>query len=93
MLKGTDPIPSPDLLSILRSMGHGDEIVIADVNFPAASMAQRLIRLDGLTTTAVVDAVLSVMPRDDSVAEAAWRVEVAGDPSLMSFRSARKDAE
>jgi L-fucose mutarotase len=56
MLKGIDPILSPDLLSILRSMGHGDEIVIADANFPSASMAQRLIRLDGLTATAVADA-------------------------------------
>jgi L-fucose mutarotase len=80
MLKGIDPILSPDLLSILRSMGHGDEIVIADANFPSASMAQRLIRLDGLTATAVADAVLSVVPLDDFAPEAAWRMEVVGDP-------------
>src|SRR5215213_5888774 len=81
MLKGIDPILSPDLLSVLRSMGHGNEIVIADANFLAASMAQRLIRLDGPTATAVADAVLSVMPLDDFVAEAAWRMEVVGDPT------------
>ena len=80
MLKGIDPILSPDLLSILRSMGDGDEIVIADANFPSASMAQRLIRLDGLTATAVADAVLSVVPLDDFAPEAAWRMEVVGDP-------------
>jgi L-fucose mutarotase len=81
MLKGIDPILSPDLLSVLRSMGHGDEIVIVDANFPAASMAQRLIRLDGPTATAVADAVVSVIPLDDFVAEAAWRMEVVGDPT------------
>jgi L-fucose mutarotase len=80
MLKGIDPILSPDLLSTLRSMGHGDEIVIADANFPATSMAQRLIRLGGLMATAVADAVLSVMPLDDFGPEAAWRMEAVGDP-------------
>jgi L-fucose mutarotase len=97
MLKSIDPIPSPDLLSILRSMGHGDEIVIADANFPAASMAQRLIRPDGLTATAVADAVLSVMPLDDFVAEAALRMEVAGDPTteqpIFEFRRIIADRE
>ena len=65
---------------VLRSMGHGDEIVVVDANFPAASMAQRLVRLDGLTVTAVTDAILSVMPLDDFVPEAAWRMEMVGDP-------------
>jgi L-fucose mutarotase len=81
MLKRLDPLLSPDLLATLRAMGHGDDIVIADANFPAASMARRLIRLDGLPATAVLDAVLSVMPLDDFVPEAAWRMEVVGDPS------------
>ncbi len=80
MLKGLDPILSPDLLQVLRCMGHGDEIVVVDANFPADSMAQRLVRLDGLTVTAVMDAILSVMPLDDFVPEAAWRMEVVGDP-------------
>ena len=80
MLKGLDPILSPDLLHVLRSMGHGDEIVVADANFPADSMSQKLVRLDGLSVTAVADAILSVMPLDDFVEAAAWRMEVVGDP-------------
>ena len=47
MLKNISPIISPELLKILMEMGHGDEIVIGDGNFPAASIAQRLVRLDG----------------------------------------------
>jgi L-fucose mutarotase len=80
MLKNIDPLLSPELLKTLRAMGHGDDIAIVDGNFPADSMAQRLVRLDGLTATAVLDAVLSVMPLDDFVPEAAWRMEVVGDP-------------
>ena len=80
MLKGLDPLLSPDLLQILRAMGHGDEIVVADANFPAASMARRLIRLDGVSAVAAADAILSVMPLDDFAPEAAWRMEVVGDP-------------
>ncbi len=81
MLKGLNPLLSPELLATLRAMGHGDDIAIVDANFPAAAMARRLIRLDGLSATAVLDAVLSVMPLDDFVPEAAWRMEVVGDPS------------
>jgi L-fucose mutarotase len=81
MLKGLSPILSPDLLQVLRSMGHGDEIAVVDANFPADSMAQRLVRLDGLPVTAVTDAILSVMPLDNFVPEAAWRMEVVGDPA------------
>ena len=81
MLKGLRPILSHKLLQVLRSMGHGDEIVVVDANFPADSMAQRLVRLDGLPVTAVTDAILSVMPLDDFVPEAAWRMEVVGDPT------------
>lgn len=81
MLKGLDPILTPDLLFTLRAMGHGDDITLVDANFPAAAMARRLIRLDGLSVTAVLDAVLSVMPLDDFVPEAAWRMEVVGDPT------------
>ena len=80
MLKGLNPLLTPDLLMILRAMGHGDEIAIVDGNFPADSMAQRLVRLDGVSATAVLDAVLSVMPLDDFVPQAAWRMEVVGDP-------------
>lgn len=80
MLKNLNPILSPELLMVLRAMGHGDEIAVVDANFPASAMAQRLVRLDGLSATAVTDAILSVMPLDDFVPEAAWRMEVVGDP-------------
>ena len=64
MLKGIDPIISPDLLKILAEMGHGDELVIADGNFPGASIAQRLVRLDGHGVPPVLKAVLALFPLD-----------------------------
>jgi L-fucose mutarotase len=79
VLKGIDPLLSPELLHTLRAMGHGDEIVIADANFPATTHAKRLIRLDGVAATAVVQAVLTVLPLDDFVADAAFRMAVTAD--------------
>jgi L-fucose mutarotase len=83
MLRGIDPILSPELLKILRAMGHGDEIVIADANFPAESMASRLVRLDGLDAPRVVRAVLGVMPLDSFVNDPALSMAVVGDSSEM----------
>jgi len=82
MLKNLDPILSPDLLQILRAMGHGDRIALVDANYPADNHAQRLVRLDGLSVTAVLDAVLSVMPLDQPqfVPDCAWHMEVVGAP-------------
>lgn len=80
MLKGIDPLLGPELLSILRAMGHGDEIVIADANFPAATMARRLVRLDGLPATRVAHAIASVLPLDDFVPHAAFRMAVVDAP-------------
>jgi L-fucose mutarotase len=81
MLKGLDPILGPELLSTLREMGHGDDIVIVDTNYPAAATSLPIIRLDGIPAPRVLDAVLSVMPLDDFVPEAAWRMQVVGDPA------------
>ena len=67
MLKGISPIISPKLIKILMEMGHGDEIVIADRNFPAASVAQRLVRADGLDVPPLLDAILQVFPLDQYV--------------------------
>ena len=64
MLKGIPNIITPELLKILMEMGHSDEIVIADGNFPAASMAQRLIRLDGHGVPPVLEAILKLFPLD-----------------------------
>ncbi len=54
MLKGIDPLLGPELLATLRAMGHGDEIVIVDANFPAAANARRLIRAEGVSATRMV---------------------------------------
>jgi L-fucose mutarotase len=80
MLKGIDPLLGPDLLSILRSMGHGDEIVVADANFPSAATAaaSRLVRADGSSAPRMVEAIVSVMPLDDFVPAAAFRMAVVG---------------
>ena len=83
MLKGIDPVLGPELLAMLRAMGHGDEIVIADANFPADANAQRLVRLDGVSAPRVLKAVLSVFPLDDFVPQAAFRMEVSDDPKSV----------
>ena len=67
MLKTIPNILSPDLLKILMEMGHGDEIVIADGNFPASSNAQRLVRLDGHGVPELLEAVLKLFPLDTYV--------------------------
>lgn len=64
MLKNIPEIISPNLLKVLCEMGHGDEIVIADGNFPAASNAKILIRADGIGTAEMLDAVLKLIPLD-----------------------------
>jgi L-fucose mutarotase len=79
MLKNISPVLSPNLLKILMEMGHGDEIVIGDGNFPAASVAKRLIRLDGHGVNEILDAVLKLMPLDTYV-EAPVGLMDNGDP-------------
>jgi L-fucose mutarotase len=67
MLKGIPNIVSPELLKVLMEMGHGDEIVIADGNFPAASIAQRLVRLDGHAIPVILESILKLFPLDTYV--------------------------
>lgn len=67
MLKGIPREISPELMKILMEMGHGDELVIADGNFPAASLARRLVRADGLAGTLMLEAVLKLLPLDQYV--------------------------
>lgn len=83
MLKGIHPLLGPDLLHALRTMGHGDDIVIADANFPASSMGPRVIRADGVDAISMTEAVLTHMPLDTFVPEAAWRMQVVGDPAAV----------
>ena len=83
MLKGLNPLLGPDLLKVLRAMGHGDEIAIVDGNYPAATDAKRLIRADGHSATALLDAVLSVMPLDEMVPDCVFRPAAYNDPKRM----------
>ena len=64
MLKGVPPALSPELMTVLMKMGHGDELVLGDGNFPADSNAQRIVRADGLDLLTVLDAVLKFLPID-----------------------------
>ena len=79
MLKGIDPLAGPELLWILRSMGHGDEIAIVDANYPAQAHGRRLVRMDGLSAPAILDVVLSLMPLDRPLDAAAFRPCAFGD--------------
>lgn len=67
MLKNIPSIISPELLKILHEMGHSDEIVIGDGNFPAASNAKRLVRCDGHGVPELLDAILQLLPLDTYV--------------------------
>lgn len=70
MLRNIPPIITPELMRILMEMGHGDEIVLADGNFPAASVAQRLIRCDGHGVPELLEAILKFFPLDQYIEQA-----------------------
>ena len=85
MLKGINPLLNADVLQALRAMGHGDDLIIADTNFPADSVARqtvlgRLLRIDAPAAD-VVKAVLSLYPLDTFVDDAAARMEIVGNPN------------
>ena len=87
MLKGIDPLLNADVLRVLRAMGHGDDLIITDTNFPSDSVARQtvygsLLRIDG-SAADVVQAVLSVMPIDTFVDDAAARMEVVDEPKAI----------
>ncbi len=65
MLKGISPLISPELLKILSEMGHGDEIVLGDANFPAESCGQRVVRADGIGVVPLLEGIMDLMPLDD----------------------------
>jgi L-fucose mutarotase len=83
MLKGIDPLLHADLLHVLRAMGHGDELAIVDANFPATTMGRRVVRIDGVSATRALEAVLSVLPLDDFVEAPCTRMDVVGDPDAV----------
>lgn len=79
MLRGISPVISPELLKILAEMGHGDELVIADANYPAAATARRLVRADGVAATDLLDAVLDLIPLDSYAEHSVMLMSTVGD--------------
>ena len=83
MLKGVHPLLHADLLHALAAMGHGDEIVIVDANFPAASLGKRILHVAGASASDALDAVLTLFPLDGVAQPAAFTMEVVGDRDAL----------
>ncbi len=83
MLKGIPALLNADVLYVLAAMGHGDELAVVDRNFPATSVAKRLVRLDGTDLCTAGRAILSLFPLDTFVAEPVTRMEIVGDPDTV----------
>ncbi len=86
MLRNFDNRLNADVIRCLRAMGHGDDLIISDTNFPADSVARqtvtgKLLRMDNLTAPEAIDAILSVMPLDSFVDTPAERMEMVGKPA------------
>lgn len=98
MLKTIDPMLGPDILRALAAMGHGDRLVLCDANFPADSVARdtqlgELLRMDGADAPRAARAILSLMPLDTFVDDAAMRMEVVGSPSEIPAVQAAVQSE
>lgn len=88
MLKGIDPVLTPDLLHCLAAMGHGDDLAVVDANHPAARIARstasgRLLELPGISMARAARAILSVLPIDDFTSDPVRRMQVVGDPAAV----------
>jgi L-fucose mutarotase len=84
MLKGIPPILSPELLHLIAQMGHGDELVLADANFPAAAIGRRLVRADGHGACLLLEAILRLLPLDRFVKEPAAVMRRVDRPDDMA---------
>ncbi|MEV4606534.1 fucose-binding protein [Neorhizobium sp. LMR1-1-1.1] len=88
MLKNLDPALNADILYALKSMGHGDTLVLADANFPSDSIARqtslgRLLRMDNISAPRAMKAILSVLPLDTPLQPSVGRMEVIGQPDTI----------
>ena len=87
MLKNISPLLTPQLLFGLAKLGHGDDVALVDANFPADRIAEqahaRLVHLPGLSTTQVLQAVLSVLPLDSFDSPCSWTMQVVGDAQAV----------
>jgi len=98
MLKNLDPALNADVLYVLRSMGHGDTLVIADTNFPSDSIARHtvfgeLLRIDNVSAARAFKAVLSVLPLDTPLQPSVGRMEIMGAPDEIPAVQAEVQAE
>jgi L-fucose mutarotase len=98
VLKSLDPLLNADVLYALRAMGHGDDLILCDANFPADAVARqtvlgRLLRIDGVGAARAARAILSVLPLDSFVATPALRMEVVGKPKELPAVQAEVQAE
>jgi L-fucose mutarotase len=83
MLRGLDPLLTADLLHALCAMGHGDTVTIVDANFPATACARRLISAQGSDASAILRAILSVLPIDDFIPHPLLTMQVVGEPQSI----------
>ena len=94
MLKHVPKIVSPELLKVLCEMGHGDEIVIADANFPSETNGQRVVRADGLGGEELLDAILELIPLDTYAEYNFMLMQTTnGDPTPEIWANYKKIAE
>jgi len=100
MLKAINPLLSPEILYILRAMGHRQDLAIVDANYPCENNGPRIARLDGIPVTDVLDAVMSVLPLERKEPQVAWRMIASGRqdndlPIFGEFQAiiARREAE
>lgn len=84
MLKGIDPLLSGELLKILDEMGHGDQLLLVDRNYPAAASGKPVVRLGEVGVVRAARAILSVFPLDSFIAHPLERMEVDDDPSVIT---------
>lgn len=89
MLKNIHPALNADVLHALRSMGHGDTLVVSDTNFPSDSVARetttgQLLRMDNLTAAEAIEAILTVLPLDTPLQPSAGRMEIMGAPDEVA---------
>ena len=84
MLINIDPILSPEILSLLRSIGHGDKLILCDANFPAHSNNSRVVRLDGVNISRAAKAILSIFPLDSFLPAAVHRMDIDNKPDEIN---------
>ena len=84
MLINVNPLISPEILQLIRSMGHGDKFVLSDANFPSYSHANKLFRMDGLNIPQAAEALLSHFPLDSFIPHPVQRMEIDGKPDEIN---------